>query len=65
MCFTNANQIHVWALQYYMQPILAHTLVHHIYKVEEMGTDRYANGVVEKWHKLLSIFWGKIGRLEQ
>ena len=33
---------------YYMQPILAHTLVHQIYNVEEMGTDRYANGAVEK-----------------
>ena len=42
------DQIHVWALQYYMQPIFAHTLVHHIYNVEEMGSDRYANGVVEK-----------------
>ena len=32
-----------------MQPILAHTLVHHIYNIEEMGTDRSANGVVEKY----------------
>ena len=42
------DQIHVGTAIYYMQPILAHTLVHHIYNVEEMGSDRYANGVVKK-----------------
>ena len=42
------NQIHVGTAIYCMQPILAHKLVHHIYNVEEMGTDRYANGAVEK-----------------
>ena len=31
-----------------MQSILAHTLVHYIYNVEEMRTDRSANGAVEK-----------------
>ena len=39
------DQIHVGTA---MQPILAHTLVHHIYNVKEMGTDRYAYGAVEK-----------------
>ena len=41
------DQIYAWAPQYYMQPILAHALVHHIYNVEEMGTDRSASGAVE------------------
>ena len=34
---------------YYTQSILAHTLVHYIYNVEEMRTDRSANGAVEKF----------------
>ena len=44
------DQIHAYVgtAIYYMQPILAHALVHHICNVEEMGTDRYANGAVEK-----------------